>query len=90
LVLVGGSVSEGVREDVCVADGVKVNEGVSVNVGVGVGVLVTVPVITKGVMLMVGLGSVLVGVIVGVRDWVAVRVNCSGFGRSDKATKPRQ
>jgi hypothetical protein len=96
LVLVGVNVREGVRERVSVADGVIVKEGVSVKVGVnvvvgvGVGVLVTVPVMTNGVALMVGLGSVPVRVMEGVRDGVTVRVNCSGLGRSDTATKPRQ
>ena len=42
--------------------------GVNVVVEVGVGEFVTVPVITNGVRLIVGLGSVLVAVMVGVRD----------------------
>jgi hypothetical protein len=94
LVLVAVNVGEGVSEAVNVADGVEVSEGVTVGVGVvvgvGVGVFVTVPVMTNGVRLRVGLGTVPVGVMEGVRDWVAVWVNCRGFGRSDKAIKPRQ
>jgi hypothetical protein len=55
-------------------------------------VFVTVPVMTKGVMLMVGVAIVLVGVTVGVQVTVivGVMVNWEGFGRRVIAMKPRQ
>ncbi len=76
-------VKEGVRDGICVkvaeavkvAEDVKVAEGVKVVVVVGVCVSVVVPVITKGVKLMVGVGTVPVGVIEGVQVSVAVAVN---------------
>ncbi len=73
----GVNVTDGVQEGVSegVNDAVQVADGVNVIVAVGVGVFVVVPVMTNGVKLIVGVGTVPVGVIDGVQVSVTVAVN---------------
>jgi hypothetical protein len=89
---VGVNVKDGVKDgmSVKVDEAVKVADGVNVVVDVGVGVSVAVPVITNGVKLIVGVGTVPVGVVEGVQVSVTVAINWEGLGASPMAIKPRQ